>query len=138
MATDPQFLQYVLEQAGLGAALAARRMFGEYGFYLDGRFVAVAADNQLLLKPTAEARALLPDASEAPPYPGARPWLRLDGPWRSRSCCGACCGRPPPRCRCPHPGLPAARRSSLPRAGHPRDRPTAPEPRPGAIHCQLR
>src|SRR5690606_9440273 len=70
MATDPQFLQYVLEQAGLGAALAARRMFGEYGFYLDGRFVAVAADNQLLLKPTAEARALLPDASEAPPYPG--------------------------------------------------------------------
>jgi len=79
MATDPQFLQYVLEQAGLGAALAARRMFGEYGFYLDGRFVAVAADNQLLLKPTAEARALLPDASEAPPYPGARPWLRLDG-----------------------------------------------------------
>src|SRR5690606_39215416 len=77
MASDPHFLDYVMEQAGLGQALAARRMFGEYGLYLDGRFIAVVADNQLLLKPTDAARQLLPTIAEAPPYPGARPWLQL-------------------------------------------------------------
>jgi len=78
MATDRQFLGYVLEQAGLGDALAAKPMFGEYSLYLDGLFLAVVADNQLFLKPTAEARALLPSPVEAPPYPGASPWLQVD------------------------------------------------------------
>src|SRR5690606_986259 len=36
------------------------------------------ADNQLFLKPTDAARELLPTIAEAPPYPGARPWLQLD------------------------------------------------------------
>lgn len=78
MATDRDFIDYVLEQAGLGSGFAHRKMFGEYGLYLDGKFVAVAADNRLFLKPTAAGRVLLPTVVEAPPYPGARAWLVID------------------------------------------------------------
>lgn len=78
MATDPDFLGYIHEQAGLGDRLTSRRMFGEYGLYLDGKVVAFACDNSLFLKPTAAGRALLPQAEEGAPYPGAKPHLLLD------------------------------------------------------------
>lgn len=52
-------------------------MFGEYALYLEGRVIAFVCDNQLFLKPTDAARALLPGVAEAPPYPGARLYFRL-------------------------------------------------------------
>lgn len=78
MATDRDFIEYVHEQAGLGGALAYRKMFGEYGIYFDGKIVALAADNRLFLKPTEAGRALLPTVVEAPPYPEAKNWLVID------------------------------------------------------------
>jgi TfoX/Sxy family transcriptional regulator of competence genes len=78
MATDQSFVEYVLEQAGLPETLTYRKMFGEYGFYCDGKFVAIAADNTLFLKPTEAGHRLLPDVVEGPPYPGAKPWLVID------------------------------------------------------------
>ncbi|MFT4178292.1 MAG: TfoX/Sxy family protein [Thermomonas sp.] len=78
MATDASFIDYIREQAGLGDRLAARRMFGEYGLYLDGKVLAFACDNSLFLKPTEAGRALLPQASVGPPYPGAKDYLVLD------------------------------------------------------------
>ncbi|MFT3762711.1 MAG: TfoX/Sxy family protein [Pseudoxanthomonas sp.] len=78
MATDRDFIEYVHEQSGLADRLAYRKMFGEYGLYFDGKIVALAADNQLFLKPTEAGRALMPDAAEAPPYPGAKNWLLID------------------------------------------------------------
>lgn len=50
MATDRDFVDYVAEQAGLGERLTTRRMFGEYGLYVDGIVVAFCADNSLFLK----------------------------------------------------------------------------------------
>lgn len=78
MATDRSFIEYVLEQAGLPEALTYRKMFGEYGLYCDGKFVAVAADNTLFLKPTEAGRRLLPSVAEGRPYPGAKPWFVID------------------------------------------------------------
>ena len=78
MATDQDFIDYVLEQSGLAGELTYKRMFGEFGFYLDGRFIAVAADNMLFLKPTEAVRALLPTVTEGRPYPEARPWFLVD------------------------------------------------------------
>lgn len=75
MATDLSFIRYVCEQAGL-QALTHKKMFGEYALYLDGKVVALICDNQVFLKHTAEARALLNNIVEAPPYPGAKPSLR--------------------------------------------------------------
>ena len=78
MATDPEFLEYVCEQAGLGARLTHKRMFGEYALYLDRKVVAFACDNSLLLKPTEAGRAMLPRIAEGRPYPEAKAYYVLD------------------------------------------------------------
>ena len=49
MPTDRSFLEYVVEQSGLEGALTFKRLFGEYALYLDGKVVAFAFDNSLLL-----------------------------------------------------------------------------------------
>ncbi|MCR6687366.1 TfoX/Sxy family protein [Pseudoxanthomonas sp.] len=78
MATDRDFVDYVSEQAGLGARLSSRRMFGEYAFYLDGKVVAFACDNSLFVKPSAAAGELAPDLPRRPPYPGAKDYPVAD------------------------------------------------------------
>ena len=77
MASDQSFVDFVHEQAGLADALTSKKMFGEYGLYLDGKFIAVICDNQLFVKPNDAARAMLAEVVEQPPYPGAKPWLRI-------------------------------------------------------------
>ena len=57
---------------------AAKKMFGEYGFYLGPKLVGLICDDQLFLRPYLSARALLPDLPLAPPYPGAKPHLLAD------------------------------------------------------------
>lgn len=78
MATDPHFVQHVLDQAGLDDRLVSRKMFGEYGFHLDGKFVAMACDNSLFVKAT---DALVNNALMLPmrsPFPGAKPYPVAD------------------------------------------------------------
>jgi TfoX/Sxy family transcriptional regulator of competence genes len=57
--------------------LSARKMFGEYAIYLDGKVVALVCDDQLFLKPTPGALAVLPDSPTGPPFPGAKLHLRV-------------------------------------------------------------
>ena len=71
MATDESFVEHVADQARLGSRLTYRKMFGEYGIYLDGKFVAMACDDSLFLKPTRASEEL--DLPRRPPYPGAKP-----------------------------------------------------------------
>ncbi len=78
MATAADFVEYVHEQAGFGARLTHKRMFGEYALYLDGKVVAFACDNSLLLKPTEAGRAMLPRIVEGRPYPEAKAYYVLD------------------------------------------------------------
>lgn len=78
MATDPGFIEYVHEQAAFGARLSHKRMFGEYAMYLDGKVVAFACDNSLLLKPTAAGKALLPRVTPGKPYPEAKDYYVVD------------------------------------------------------------
>lgn len=72
MATDEGYVAYVCEQAGLGAEITYRKMFGEYALYLHERVVALVCDNELFVKPTAPGRAFVGEVVEAPPYPGAK------------------------------------------------------------------
>jgi TfoX/Sxy family transcriptional regulator of competence genes len=78
MATDQDFVDYLVTQSGLEHRLTYRRMFGEYAMYLAGKVVAFACNNQLFLKPTEEGRALIPHLTEAPPYPGAKMYFQID------------------------------------------------------------
>jgi TfoX/Sxy family transcriptional regulator of competence genes len=79
VASDPGYVEYVLDQIGPLPGLAHKRMFGEYGLWLDAKIVALVCDDQFLLKPTPAGRALLGgDPPGVPPYPGAKPWLLVE------------------------------------------------------------
>ena len=78
MASDPDFLQYITEQLSGVYGLSHRKMFGEYALYMGRKVVALVCDNQLFLKPTAAARALIEQPTEAPPFPGAKSYLLID------------------------------------------------------------
>lgn len=80
MASQQSTVDYILEQIAAAGDVSARKMFGEYGVYCDGRIVALVCDDQLFLKPTPEGRALLGDAvDEQPAYAGAKPSFRIAG-----------------------------------------------------------
>lgn len=72
MATQLEFVRYVVEQAGLGERLTYRKMFGEYALYVDGKVVAFACDGSLFVKPSKATDALAPDLPRRAPYPGAK------------------------------------------------------------------
>lgn len=79
MASDPGFVAYVVDQIELGRELVHKRMFGEWGLWLDGKIVALICDDQLLLKPTPVGSTLLGGTARGvPPYPQAKPWLLVE------------------------------------------------------------
>lgn len=77
MATQQATVDDLLDRLAPAGPVTARKMFGEYCVYLKGKPVALVCDNVLYVKPTAAGRALVPDAAEEPPYPGAKPHLAL-------------------------------------------------------------
>lgn len=79
MATSPETAAFVLEQAQGAGDVSIRKMFGEYALYCDAKVVGLICDDTLYVKPTPGARALMPDAEEAEPYPRAKPKLVADG-----------------------------------------------------------
>jgi TfoX/Sxy family transcriptional regulator of competence genes len=78
MATDPGTVDFLLGQMEGAGAVTARRMFGEYGIYLDGKMVASVCDDRLFLRDLPEVRALLSAPQLAPPYPSAKPQLVIE------------------------------------------------------------
>jgi TfoX/Sxy family transcriptional regulator of competence genes len=80
MASDPKTVEYILDQLQSGGAdVSAKKMFGEYGLYLDGKMVAMVCDDRLFVKATPESRAFTGPIDEAPPYPQAKPHPLIDG-----------------------------------------------------------
>lgn len=69
---------FILDQlSGLEGA-ACRPMMGEYVLYAGGKVVGGLYDDRLLVKPTASALSMLPDAPREQPYPGAKELLLVD------------------------------------------------------------
>ena len=84
MATRREYLDFVLEQLSGTEGVTARQMMGEYILYIHGRVFGGIYDDRLLLKPTASACALLPDAPREIPYEGAKEMLLADPDERDR------------------------------------------------------
>lgn len=78
MASDKGFVEYVREQLEPAGSVRAKRMFGEYGLFLDGLFIAVICSDQLFIKPTVEARAAFPELPMRPPYDGAKDYILFE------------------------------------------------------------
>ncbi len=77
MATGQGTMDFLLDQLSMLGEASGRKMFGEYCLYLAGKPVGLVCDDQLYLKPTQAGRAMLGDAVEGAPYPGARPHLLI-------------------------------------------------------------
>ncbi|MDH5609225.1 MAG: TfoX/Sxy family protein [Cyclobacteriaceae bacterium] len=77
MASDQNFMEYVVGQIEHAGQITYLKMFGEYGLYSDGKIFAVVCDNTLFIKPTEKGKAFIRDVVEAPPYPGAKPSLLI-------------------------------------------------------------
>jgi TfoX/Sxy family transcriptional regulator of competence genes len=79
MASQQSTVDYIVEQAAGAGQVSARKMFGEYGLYCDGKMVALICDDQLYVKPTPGGRAHAGAVAEGVPYPGAKPCLLIPG-----------------------------------------------------------
>lgn len=74
MSTSAVTIEHILDCLS-DLPLTARKMFGEYAVYLDGKVVALVCDDRLFIKPTKGAVSRLPDVPLAPAYPGAKNYL---------------------------------------------------------------
>ncbi len=112
MGTRQGTVDFLLRQ--MAGAVSARKMFGEYALYCEGKLVALVCDDQLFLKPTAAGRRLLGTPEEQPPYPSAKPCFVVgEDFWDDGPCSLPSSGQRRPNCRPP----------SKSRAGAPGHRP---------------
>jgi TfoX/Sxy family transcriptional regulator of competence genes len=72
MASNQDFANFVMDQIQGAGEITAKKMFGEYGIYSDGKIFGLICDNKLFIKPTKAGREFIGEPVEAPPYPGAK------------------------------------------------------------------
>lgn len=85
MASEQNIVDYLIEQIASAGDVSARKMFGEYGVYCDGKIVALVCNDQFFVKPTAAGRAFIGEVEEVPPYKGAKPsFLIFEEQWDNR------------------------------------------------------
>ena len=78
MASSKEYLEFVLEQLSELEGISHRAMMGEYVIYYRGKVVGGIYDDRFLLKPTASAVTMLPNAPRELPYEGAKEMLLVD------------------------------------------------------------
>jgi TfoX/Sxy family transcriptional regulator of competence genes len=78
LASSIDFVEYVCGQISDAGNITYRKMFGEYAVYCNGKVIGLICDNQFFVKITAAAETFSPPFEEAPPYPGAKPYLVID------------------------------------------------------------
>ena len=76
--SNPDFVQYIVDQCGGAGEIVARKMFGDYGVYCGGKIFALVCDNGFYVKSTEAGRALLRSEVLRPPYPGAKPHFYIE------------------------------------------------------------
>ena len=84
MASDQEFVDFLVDQMQGAGDITFRKMFGEYAIYCNGKVVALICDNQLFVKPTEGGRAHIGAVVEAPPYPGAKPSFLIEDTFEDR------------------------------------------------------
>lgn len=78
MASNADFVQYVVDQCSLAGDIAVKKMMGDYCIYCDGVLFGLICDNNLYIKETDAGRALLKEVILRPPYPGAKDYFFID------------------------------------------------------------
>jgi len=78
MATNKEYLNFILDQLSGLDGITAKQMMGEYIIYHNGKISAYLCDNRLLVKSVQSAVKMLPDAKMEPPYDGAKEMMLVD------------------------------------------------------------
>ncbi|SEA55704.1 TfoX N-terminal domain-containing protein [Pseudobutyrivibrio sp. ACV-2] len=78
MASNKEYLEYVLEQLSSLDGITYKAMMGEYIIYYQGKIVGGIYDDRFLVKPTKSAMTMMPEASLELPYEGAKEMLLVD------------------------------------------------------------
>lgn len=78
MASNKEYLDFILEQLSGLEGITFKPMMGEYILYLHGKIVGGIYDDRFLVKPTKSAMAMMPDAERELPYEGAKEMLLVD------------------------------------------------------------
>ena len=79
MASNQEYLDYILEQLSEASDVTYRPMMGEYILYFRGKIVGGIYDDRFLVKPTKSAQAMMPDAEMELPYESGKDMLLVDG-----------------------------------------------------------
>ena len=78
MASNKEYLDFILEQLSGLENVTWRGMMGEYILYYRGKIIGGIYDDRFLVKPTESAVAMMPDADREIPYEGAKEMLLVD------------------------------------------------------------
>ena len=73
--SNPDLVQYIVEHASKAGEVSARKMFGDYCLYCNGKVVGLICDDYLYLKPLKQLQPLLHECDQQmrTPYDGAKP-----------------------------------------------------------------
>ena len=78
MATNKEYLNFILDQLSELDGITHRQMMGEYIIYYHGKITAYLCDDRLLVKPVASAVKMMPQAKYVSPYDGAKEMLLIE------------------------------------------------------------
>jgi TfoX/Sxy family transcriptional regulator of competence genes len=79
MSTKQGTVDFILEQIAEAGPVSAKKMFGEYGLFCDGKMVALVCGDELFIRITPAGKAFVGDCPEKPPYKGAKPCFFISG-----------------------------------------------------------
>jgi TfoX/Sxy family transcriptional regulator of competence genes len=80
MATSQSTIDFILDQLSNVEKVSARKMFGEYALYCQGKVVGLVCDDILYLKITEPGKKFVgPDYQEGHAYPGAKVSMVIEG-----------------------------------------------------------
>lgn len=78
MASDINFIKFIVDQIENSGSIRYRKMFGEYAIYCNDKVIALICNDQLFVKPTQAGRSFIDNVVEAPAYPGAKPSFLIE------------------------------------------------------------
>ena len=73
VASSEEFVRYVVGQLDEAGNIIYKKLFGEYGLWLDGKFFGTIEDNQFYVKVTKAGKKLLPEAESCLLYTSPSP-----------------------------------------------------------------
>ena len=78
MASNKEYLDFILEQVSELDNVSYKAMMGEFIIYYNGKIIGGIYDDRFLVKPVRTAIALMPNAKYELPYDGAKEMLLVN------------------------------------------------------------